>query len=145
MYLIDINVFAEIDEYPSVRFQDIRKKKNKVSRMDTRTNGRSDRWTNGQRENSIPQHKQSLRGVYNKPCLQTIFWTNMWILTNLVSRTEALQSKKIKYKPDEIRYKPGSNDDPGLTLILFSSRSDLLLMLFMGKCLNTRFDRNRSL
>ena len=35
MYLIDINVSAETDEYPSLRFQDIRK--NKVSRTDTRT------------------------------------------------------------------------------------------------------------
>ena len=37
VYLTDINVSAEIDEYPSLRFQDIRK--NKVSRMDTRTDG----------------------------------------------------------------------------------------------------------
>ena len=41
MYLIDINVSAEIDEHPSLRFQDIRKK-NKVSRTDTRTDGRTD-------------------------------------------------------------------------------------------------------
>ena len=33
MYLIDINVSTEIDEYPSLRFQDIRKKK-QVSRTD---------------------------------------------------------------------------------------------------------------
>ena len=52
---------AEIDEYPSLRFQDIRKKT--VSRTDTRTEGRTDGLTNGQRENSIPHlHKQSLRG-----------------------------------------------------------------------------------
>ena len=56
VYLIDINVFAEIDEYPSVRFQDIRKNQ---SVTDRHTDGRTD----GQRENSIPQHKQSLRGV----------------------------------------------------------------------------------
>ena len=54
VYLIDINVSTEIDEYPSLRFQDIRKK-TKVSRTDTRTDG--------QRENSIPYHKQSLQGV----------------------------------------------------------------------------------
>ena len=51
MYLIDIIVSAEIDEYPSLRFQDIRKKK-KVS----------DGHTDGQHENSKPHHKQSLRG-----------------------------------------------------------------------------------
>ena len=34
LYLIDINVSAEIDVYPSLRFQDIRKKQNKVSRTD---------------------------------------------------------------------------------------------------------------
>ena len=42
---------AEIDEYPSLRFQDIRKK-NKVS----------DGHTDGQRENSKYHHKQSLGG-----------------------------------------------------------------------------------
>ena len=40
MYLIDINVSAEIDEYSSLRFQDIRKKKQNVT--DGRTHGRTD-------------------------------------------------------------------------------------------------------
>ena len=53
VYLIDINVSAD-DENTLLRFQDIRKK-NKVSRMDTRTDRRI--------ENSISHHKQSLRGV----------------------------------------------------------------------------------
>ena len=39
MYLIDIDVSAEIDEYPSLRFQDIRKKKTKCH---GRTDGRTD-------------------------------------------------------------------------------------------------------
>ena len=51
VHLIDINVSAEIDEYPSLRFQDIRK-----------INSFEDGHTDGQRENSIPPHKQSLVG-----------------------------------------------------------------------------------
>ena len=56
---------AEIDEYPSLRFQDIRKNQHR---------GRTHGWTDGQRENCIPPpplpphtrtYKQSLRG-YNK-------------------------------------------------------------------------------
>ena len=39
MYLIDINVSAEIDEYPSLRFQDIREKK---SVTDGHADGRTD-------------------------------------------------------------------------------------------------------
>ena len=46
VYLFDINVSAEIDEYPSLRFQDIKKKK-----CHGRTHGRTDGC-----------HKQSLRG-----------------------------------------------------------------------------------
>ena len=42
---------AEIDEYPSLRFKILEKKT-------TKCHG----WTNGQCENSIPHHKQSLRG-----------------------------------------------------------------------------------
>ena len=38
IYLIDINVPAEINEYPSLRFQDIRKKK----QCRGRTHGRTD-------------------------------------------------------------------------------------------------------
>ena len=57
---------AEIDEYPSLRYQDIRKKKTN-SVVDGHTDGRTD----GQHENSIPApHKQSLRegggGGYKK-------------------------------------------------------------------------------
>ena len=54
MYLIDINVSAEIDEYPSLRFQNIRKK--------TKCHGRTHGRTDGQRENSIPHDKQTLPG-----------------------------------------------------------------------------------
>ena len=50
VHLIDINVSAEIDEYPSLRFQDIRKNQ---SVTDGHTDGR---------ENSIPHNKQSLWG-----------------------------------------------------------------------------------
>ena len=56
VHLIDINVSAEIDDYPSLRFQDIRKKP--VSQTDTRTDGR---------ENSIPPLFVCVGGVgYNK-------------------------------------------------------------------------------
>ena len=50
---------AEIDEYPSLCFQDIRKQT--VSRTDIWM----DRHTEGQCENSIPRHKQSVRGYKN--------------------------------------------------------------------------------
>ena len=59
---------AEIDEYPSLRFKDIRKK-NKVSRTDTRTDGH---------ENSIPHHK--VYGGYNN-CFKEFShtWTLYWM------------------------------------------------------------------
>ena len=55
VHLIDINVSAEIDEYPSLHFQNIRKKP--ASRTDTQPDTQTDTWTDGQmdgqRENSI--------------------------------------------------------------------------------------------
>ena len=41
MYLIDINVSEEINEYPSLRFQDIRKKT--VSQMDGHADGQREK------------------------------------------------------------------------------------------------------
>ena len=67
MYFIDIKVFAEIDEYPSLSFQDIRKKQNvsdghKPGRMDGRT------------DNVISVYPiiNNVCGGYNKLWLQTI-------------------------------------------------------------------------
>ena len=54
VYLVVIYVYAKTDEYPSLRFQDIRNK----PKCHGQTHGRTD----GQREISIPHHKQSLRG-----------------------------------------------------------------------------------
>ena len=54
---LDINVSAEIDEYPSQRFQDIREKP--VSRTDTWT----DRWTGGRTDNVKTVHPTT-----NKVC-----------------------------------------------------------------------------
>ena len=45
-----MNMFARFDENPAMTLQDIK---------ETKRYGRTD----GQRENSIPHHKQSLRGV----------------------------------------------------------------------------------
>ena len=39
---MDINISAETDEYPSLRFQDIKKKSNCHGRTDTRADGRTD-------------------------------------------------------------------------------------------------------
>ena len=47
VHVIDINVSAESDEYPSLRFQDIRKKP--ASQADTRTNRKQTK-----HENSMP-------------------------------------------------------------------------------------------
>ena len=52
-----MNMFARFDENPAMTLQVIEKTK-RYGRTDTRTHGR----TPGQRENSIPHHKQSLRG-----------------------------------------------------------------------------------
>ena len=49
-----MNKYARFDEIPSMTLEDI-----KESKRYGRTDGRTD----GQRENSIPTHKHSLRGV----------------------------------------------------------------------------------
>ena len=51
---VDMNVYARFDEIPSITLKDIKKTKRYV---------RTDRRMDGQRENSIPAHKHSLRGV----------------------------------------------------------------------------------
>ena len=51
-----MNMFARFDENPAMTLQVIKKKKKNV------TAGQ----THGQRENSIPHHKQSLRGYNDK-------------------------------------------------------------------------------
>ena len=51
---VDMNVYARFDEIPSITLKDIKK---------TKRYGRTDGRTDGQRENSIPAHKHSLRGV----------------------------------------------------------------------------------
>ena len=53
-----MNVFAKFDEIPSMILQDIKETK-RYGHTVERTDGR----TFGQRENSIPSHKHSLRGV----------------------------------------------------------------------------------
>ena len=55
-----MNVFAKFDEIPTMILQDI-----KETKCYGRTVGLSFVRTDGQRENSIPSHKHSLRG-YNK-------------------------------------------------------------------------------
>ena len=52
-----MNVFAKFDEIPSMILQD-----NKETKRYGNTVGRSFGRTFGQRENSIPSHKHSLRG-----------------------------------------------------------------------------------
>ena len=49
-----MNMFARFDENPAMTLQVIKK---------TKCYGWTDAQTHGQRENSIPHHKQSLRGV----------------------------------------------------------------------------------
>ena len=51
---VDMNVYARFDEIPSMTLKVIKK---------TKRNGLTDGRTDGQRENSIPTHKHSLRGV----------------------------------------------------------------------------------
>ena len=53
-----MNMFARFDENPAMTLQVIKKTK-PYGLTDARTDERTD----GQRENSIPHHKQSLRGV----------------------------------------------------------------------------------
>ena len=50
-------MFAKFDEIPSMILEVI-----KETKRYGHTVGRSDGWTVGQRENSIPSHKHSLRG-----------------------------------------------------------------------------------
>ena len=54
-----MNMFARFDENPAMTFQDI-----KETKLYGRTHRRMDGRMYGQRENSIPHHKQSLRGIY---------------------------------------------------------------------------------
>ena len=55
-----MNVFAKFDEISTMILQDI-----KETKRYGRTVGRSFGRTDGQRENSIPSHKHSLRGYNN--------------------------------------------------------------------------------
>ena len=48
-----MNVFAKFDKIPTMTLQDIK---------ETKRHGHTFVWTDGQRENSIPSHKHSLRG-----------------------------------------------------------------------------------
>ena len=57
-----MNMFARFDENQAMTFQDIKETK-RYGRTDGRTHTRTHARTHGQRENSIPHHKQSLRGV----------------------------------------------------------------------------------
>ena len=57
-----MNMFARFDENPAMTLQDIKETK-RYGRTDGRTDAHMDARTHGQRENSIPHHKQSLRGV----------------------------------------------------------------------------------
>ena len=52
-----MDVFAKFDEIPTMILQDIKEKKA------LQTHGRTFVRSDGQRENSIPSHKHSLRGV----------------------------------------------------------------------------------
>ena len=52
-----MNKYARFDEIPSKTLNDI-----KETKCYGRTDGRTDVWMDGQRENSIPTHKHSLRG-----------------------------------------------------------------------------------
>ena len=57
-----MNMFARFDENQAMTFQDITETK-RYGRTDRRTDARTHTRTHRQRENSIPHHKQSLRGV----------------------------------------------------------------------------------
>ena len=65
-----MNMFARFDENPAMTLQDIKETKH-YGRTDAHTHAHTHARTYGQRENSIPHHKQSLWGVkvcggYNK-------------------------------------------------------------------------------
>ena len=62
-----MNVFAKFDEIPSMILQDIIETKSYGQPV-----GRTDGQTVGQRENSIPSNKHSLRGVSIPP------WFQLW-------------------------------------------------------------------
>ena len=51
---VDMNKYARFDKIPSKTLKDIE---------ETKRYGRTDEWTDEHRENSIPTHKHSLRGV----------------------------------------------------------------------------------
>ena len=57
-----MNAFAKFDEISSMTLQDIKETKC-YGHTFVRSFGRTDGWTDGQRENSIPSHKHSLQGV----------------------------------------------------------------------------------
>ena len=63
-----MNKYARFDEIPSRTLKNIK---------ETKRYGRTDGWTDGQRENSIPSHKHSLRGykksVDSKTDTHTLF------------------------------------------------------------------------
>ena len=59
---VDMNKYARFDEIPSRTLKDIKETK-RYGRTDGWMDGRTHGWTDEQRENSIPSHKHSLRGV----------------------------------------------------------------------------------
>ena len=64
-----MNVFAKFDEFPSMTLQDIKETKrygHTFVRLVVRSVVRSFVRSFGQRENSIPSHKHSLRGYNEK-------------------------------------------------------------------------------
>ena len=58
-----MNVFAKFDEIPSMIIEVIKETK-RYGHTVGRSDGRSFVLSDGQRENSIPSHKHSLRGYY---------------------------------------------------------------------------------
>ena len=60
-----MNVFAKFDEIPSMILEVIKETK-RYRHTVGRSFGRSVGWSDGQRENSIPSHKHSLRGYKNR-------------------------------------------------------------------------------
>ena len=87
-----MNMFARFDENPAMTLQDIKETK-RYGRMDGRTHTRTHAHTHGQRENSIPHHKQSLRtdnvktvypttnkvcGGYNKKSCDNFFTARLY-------------------------------------------------------------------
>ena len=58
-----MNVFAKFGEIPSRTLQDIKETKRFGHTFVPSFDGRTDGWTDGQRENSIHSPKHSLQGV----------------------------------------------------------------------------------